>query len=99
MKAGHHDVARDYIIYRDQHKVLREDSPQNLKIVREDGTTVRFNPMKIASAIEDAFRRSRHVEGPATEQIVESVNLLTQKVVARAVSLAKAGQALTGGAD
>ncbi len=95
MKAGHHDVARDYIIYRDQHKVLREDSPQNLKIMREDGSSVRFNPMKIASAIEDAFRRSRQLEGPATEQIVEAVNLLTQKVVARAVSQSKAGQLLT----
>ncbi|MGL5264444.1 MAG: ATP cone domain-containing protein, partial [Candidatus Rhabdochlamydia sp.] len=26
MKAGHLDVARDYIIYRDQHKALRDDS-------------------------------------------------------------------------
>ena len=84
MKAGHHDVARDYIIYRDQHKALREDSPLNLKIVRSDGSIVRFNPMKIASSIEDAFRRNQHIEGPATEQIVDAVNMLTQKVVARA---------------
>ncbi len=46
--------------------------------------------MKIASCIEDAFRRSEHIDGPATEQIVEAVNMLTQKIVARAVSLAKA---------
>ena len=94
MKAGHHDVARDYIIYRDQHKALREDSPLNLKIVRSDGSSVRFNPMKIASSIEDAFRRTQHVEGPATEEIVNAVNMLTQKVVARAVSLSKAGNVL-----
>ncbi len=94
MKAGHHEIARDYIIYRDQHKALREDSPLNLKITRSDGSVVRFNPMKIASSIEDAFRRTEQMEGPATEQIVDAVNLLTQKVVARAVSLAKAGHAL-----
>jgi ribonucleoside-diphosphate reductase alpha chain len=94
MKTGHHDVARDYIIYRDQHKALREDSPLSLKIVRQDGSIVRFNPMKIASSIEDAFRRTQNLEGPATEQIVDAVNMLTQKVVARAVSLAKAGHVL-----
>lgn len=94
MKAGHHDVARDYIIYRDGHKALREDSPLNLKIIRTDGTVVRFNPMKIASSIEDAFRSAEHTDGPATESMVEAVNLLTQKVVARAVSLAKAGHTL-----
>ncbi len=94
MKAGHHDIARDYIIYRDQHKALRIDSPLNLKIIRSDGSSVRFNPMKIASSIEDAFRRSEMMDGPATEQMVEAVNMLTQKVVARAVSLSKAGHAL-----
>lgn len=94
MKAGHHDIARDYIIYRDQHKALREDSPLNLKMQRSDGSMVRFNPMKIASSIEDAFRRSEQMDGPATEQMIDSVNLLTQKVVARAVSFAKAGISL-----
>jgi ribonucleoside-diphosphate reductase alpha chain len=89
MKAGHHDVARDYIIYRDQHKALREDSPQNLKIYRKDGTLVRFNPMKIASSIEEAFRRAHHFSGPSSQEIVEAVNLVTQKVVSRAVTLSK----------
>ena len=64
MKEGHHDVARDYIIYRDKHKILREDSPQNLKLVREDGSAVRFNPMKIASALEEAFRRTQQTLWP-----------------------------------
>jgi len=94
MKTDHHDIARDYIIYRDQHKALRDDSPQNLKIERNDGSSVRFNPMKVASAIEQAFRRSKHVEGPSSEQIIESANLITQKVVAKAVSLSKAGHPL-----
>jgi ribonucleoside-diphosphate reductase alpha chain len=94
MEKGHHDVARDYIIYRDQHKALREDSPQNLRIAREDGVLVRFNPMKIASSIENAFRRMRHIEGPSPEEVIAAVNLLTQKVVARAVTLCKSGTAL-----
>jgi ribonucleoside-diphosphate reductase alpha chain len=94
MKAGHHDIAKGYIIYRDHHKALREDSPQNLKIIRGDGIAVRFNPMKIASSIEEAFRRTEQTEGPATEQIVDAVNMLTQKIVARAVSLSKGGHLL-----
>jgi ribonucleoside-diphosphate reductase alpha chain len=87
MKLGHHDVAKDYIIYRDHHKQLREDSPQNLKFQRKDGSLVRFNPMKIATAIESAFRRTGEVD-------VEVVNHLTEKVVERAVALHKAGQPL-----
>ncbi len=94
MKLGYHDIARDYIIYRDEHKALREDSPQHLKIYRKDGSLVRFNPMKIASTIESAFRRARLIDGPSPQAIIEAVNLLTQKVVARAVTLAKTGHAL-----
>ena len=33
MKSGHHDVAKNYIIYRNQHKQLRDDFPQNLKVI------------------------------------------------------------------
>lgn len=95
MKAGHHDVARDYIIYRDQHKALRADSAQSLKIVREDGIEVRFNPMKIASSLEKAFRSSMEITGFSPKQVVEAINLLTQNVVARAVSLSKAGVLLS----
>lgn len=95
MQAGHHDIARDYIIYRDKHKGLREDSPLNLKLTRSDGSSVRFNPMKIASAIEDAFRRAEQSNQRATAEMVVSVNMLTQKVVARAISLVKSGHVLT----
>ncbi len=44
MKTGHHDVARDYIVYRDQHKALREDSPENLRIERKDGSFSALQP-------------------------------------------------------
>jgi ribonucleoside-diphosphate reductase alpha chain len=33
LQVGEREVARDYILYRDKHKALREDSPYNLKIV------------------------------------------------------------------
>ncbi len=89
MELDHHDVAKDYIIYRDQHKSLREDSPQNVKVLRKDGSIVRFNPMKIASTVEESFRRCKNVEGPSGASIVESVNLIMQKVVAKVVTLSK----------
>ncbi|MGE3955018.1 MAG: ribonucleoside-diphosphate reductase subunit alpha [Parachlamydiales bacterium] len=88
MEAGYHDVARDYILYRDSHKALREDSPRNLRITRRDGQLVRFNPMKIASAIEKAF--VAHKE-EITDTDVAGINLLTERVVGRAMELAKAG--------
>lgn len=95
MKMGHHAVARDYIIYRDQHKALREDSPQNLKIVRQDGAMVRFNPIKIATKLEVAFRKTHDLRGPIADSVVEAINALTQQIVARAVERAQNDETLT----
>ena len=95
MKQGLHDVARDYIIYRDQHKQLREDSPQNLKVTRSDGSKVRFNPMKVAATVEQAFRSCQKIEGPSPQAIIDAVNLLTQKIVSRAVTHHKEALTLT----
>ncbi len=95
MQGEHFEVGRNYIVYRDEHKTLREDSPRNIKLFRRDGRTeVRFNPMKIASAIERAFRASLKVEGPTPQDIIDAVNLLTNKVVAKASQLYKAGSVL-----
>ncbi|MFO0202207.1 MAG: ATP cone domain-containing protein, partial [Alphaproteobacteria bacterium] len=95
MQAELYEVARNYIIYRDEHKAARDDSPRNLKITRRDGkTSVRFNPMKIASAIERAFRASQKIEGQTPEEVVNAVNLLTNKVVARATQLVREGTEL-----
>ncbi len=94
MKLGHHDVARDYIIYRDHHKQLRIDSPQQLKVFRRDGSSARFNPMKIASSIIDAFRRTWKIEGLSSQEVIDAVNVLTQKVVDRAVLVVKEGGSL-----
>jgi len=95
MQNGLYEVARNYILYRDEHKAARDDSPRNLKITRRDGkTSVRFNPMKIASAIERAFRASLKIEGPTPDDVINSVNLLTNKVVARASQLVREGSEL-----
>lgn len=95
MKHGHHDVARDYIIYRDSRKAKREGAPQNLKIYRSDKTTpTRFNPMKIASSIERAFRRARKIEDQSPDEVVAAVNLLTQKIVGEMAELAAKGDSL-----
>lgn len=95
MQGNHYEVARRYIVYRDEHKALRDDSPRNLKVLRRDGKTlVRFNPMKIASAVEKAFRASLRVSGPTPQTIIDAVNLVTNKVVARAVEYARSGTQL-----
>jgi ribonucleoside-diphosphate reductase alpha chain len=95
MKNGHHDVARDYIIYRDSRKLKREGSPQNLKIYRRDKTTpARFNPMKIASSVERAFRRARKIEEQTPDEVIAAVNSLTQKIVAEMSELSAKGDLL-----
>jgi ribonucleoside-diphosphate reductase alpha chain len=95
MQSELYEVARNFIIYRDEHKAARDDSPRSLKITRRDGrTSVRFNPMKIASAIERAFRASMKIEGQTPEDVISSVNLLTNKVVARASQLVREGKEL-----
>jgi len=88
MKNGLHDVARDYIIYRDHHKAKRSDDPQNLKIFRGE-TSVRFNPIKISSSVEKIFRRLNKIEKATPQNIIEIVNVITQKVVEKTVILAK----------
>ena len=91
MEAGHHDVARDYIVYRDKHKKLRDDSPRNFKVLRRDGKSiVRFNPIKIASAIERAFRDTHRIVGPTPDTLIEHVGYVTDKVVSQVVVLVAA---------
>lgn len=95
MESGNYEVARSYIVYRDERKQLRDDSPRNLKVMRRDGKSlVRFNPMKIASAIERAFRASFSIEGTTPQTVIDAVNLLTNKVVDRCSMHARAGEQL-----
>jgi len=95
MKNGYHDVARDYIIYRDKHKSEREGAPQNLKIFRSDGSLVRFNPMKIATTIENVFRKTRQIEAQTPDEILEEVGRLTQAIVERAAEMKQAEEKLS----
>ncbi len=95
MESEKYDVARNYIVYRDEQKEVRDDSARNLKILRRDGKKfVRFNPMKIASAIEKTIRASRKIEGKSSREIIDTVNLLTNKVVAQARVLVADGETL-----
>ncbi|MBI3508209.1 MAG: hypothetical protein HY069_01045, partial [Chlamydiia bacterium] len=95
MKHGHHDVARDYIIYRDDRKAEREGSVLHLKIYRRDKTTpTRFNPMRIASSLERAFRRARKIEEQSPDEVVSAVSSLTKKIVAEMADLASKGDTL-----
>lgn len=95
MKNGFHDVAKDYIIYRDKQKEKRKGSYHHLKIYRHDGTTlVRFNPIKIAATVENAFRRSHKIDGLASEEVLTSIDQITQQIVAESISLAEGGEAL-----
>ena len=95
MKNGHHDVARDYILYRDSRKATRENSFLNLKIYRRDKTTpARFNPMKIASSIERAFRSARAIDGQTPDDAIAFVNTLTKKIVGEISEIAAKGDLL-----
>ncbi|MEM7174515.1 MAG: ribonucleoside-diphosphate reductase subunit alpha [Chlamydiota bacterium] len=97
MKKGHHDVARDYIIYRDKHKEVRKDDPRQLKIYRhKEGQSVRFNPMKISTSIEKIFRLHKKIAASSTspESVIADVNAATEKVIQHAKALAATGTAL-----
>lgn len=95
MKNGEHDVARNYIIYRDHHKSIREGDPRRLKIYRKDTeTAVHFNPIKIAASLEKIFRRTNKVEGITPDFMIETVNMLTQKVMTGAALLSNEGNRL-----
>ncbi len=95
MKNSHHDVARDYIVYRDAVKRNERQPFHNLKIYRRDKTTpARFNPMKVASSIEQAFRRARKIEEQTPDEVVAATNLLTQKIVGEMADLASKGDLL-----
>jgi len=98
MKNGYHDVARDYIIYRDHRKEVRKGSGSHLKILRHDrATLVRFNPMKITSSVERFFRKYHNVADSkqTPEDIIQAVNLITAKVVEKAVEMAESNEVLS----
>ncbi|MCY3974492.1 MAG: ribonucleoside-diphosphate reductase subunit alpha [Simkaniaceae bacterium] len=96
MKNGEHEIARDYIIYRDHHKNLREEDPRNLKVYRkpDDGRPIRFNPMKISASLEKTFVLANGIPSHGVHDFIDIVNLLTKRVVERATSASKRGKSL-----
>jgi ribonucleoside-diphosphate reductase alpha chain len=94
MELEQHDVARNYIIYRDQRKAEREEKKPNIDIVRSghSGKTAHFNPIKIASTFDTIFQN--HSDLPEHERVAH-VNMLTQKIVAKAIQVAETPGALT----
>ncbi len=90
MENGFHDVARDYILYRNKHKSQREDSPARIKVLRRDGTTtVRFNPIKVTSALERGFRDTLKIAGLTPQTVIDDVNKIAGKVTEFATATAK----------
>lgn len=82
MEMGHHAVARDYIIYRDKHKLMRENQGAKLQVLRSDQkTVVRFNPIKISSLLERAFRYTLEIQGPTPEELIETVNEISGTII------------------
>jgi len=95
LQNGNYEIARAYITYRNKSKEIPPGSPRALRVLRRDGRSFsRLSPMKIASAIERGFRATYHIEGPTPQALVESVNLVTSKVVSRIGGLARQGQTL-----
>jgi ribonucleoside-diphosphate reductase alpha chain len=96
MKNSFHDIAKGYILYREQRAEARENAPSNIRIYRNDGATkVRFNPMKITSTIENTFRRVHELgDLPTPVEMIQSVNLLSQKVIERVVEINASGVTL-----
>lgn len=82
MKKGFHEVAKSYILYRNERKKKRELDPAHIKIFRQDKQTqVRFNPIKIASSIERSLRKAENISEKTPKNLVEIVNSLTEKVI------------------
>ncbi|MDE3055740.1 MAG: ribonucleoside-diphosphate reductase subunit alpha [Verrucomicrobiota bacterium] len=92
MKRGHCDVARGYIVYRNERQAKREKISL-LKIYRQGKTTpTRFNPIRIASAVERAFRKARKIEGQVSDLVGGFVNEITQRIVAQMQQVAEQGE-------
>ena len=88
MKSEFHDIAKDYILYRDQHKKMRENPLKEFMIYRhERGTKTPFKPMKIASTLEKIFRNSSAVTTKSDLDLMLCVNRLTQVVIDKLLAL------------
>lgn len=79
---GFHDTAKDYIIYREKRKSLRDSEISHISVIRRDGKTVRFNPIKISSAIQRAFFASQSPESKFSSSFdMNVINDLTSQII------------------
>ena len=81
MDNGYHEVARDYIIYREQHQKIRENKNNLIQVKRSDGKLARFNPIKIVSLLEKTFRAAYQIESNTPVDIIETVNELSKTII------------------
>lgn len=90
MKNNFHDVARDYILYREKKREKRENEKAMITILSADGITKRrFNPMKISSSLESLFRVHHDVDGQTEDSIIASINEITSSVTKEVLNLDK----------
>jgi ribonucleoside-diphosphate reductase alpha chain len=88
MKNDYHDVARDYILYRDKKRAERSHERKLITILSADGITKRrFNPMKISSSIENLFRNHHSIEGQPESTMVDSINEITSMIASTIFAL------------
>jgi len=88
MKNDYHDVARDYILYRDKKRAERSHERKLITILSADGITKRrFNPMKISSSIENLFRNHHSIEGQPESTMVDSINEITSLIASTIFAL------------
>lgn len=84
MKNDFHDVARDYILYRDSRKAKRKLSSLDIRISRsEKSTPVRFNAIKLASMIETIFQEADPEFASHREDKMSLLNQVTESVLNR----------------
>ncbi|MEC8306566.1 MAG: ribonucleoside-diphosphate reductase subunit alpha, partial [Chlamydiota bacterium] len=76
MEEGLYEIAKDYILYREQHTQIRKDDPRNILLMRQPGERVRLNPIKIFNVFLHLFRD--HEE---STQLTENIQQMTEEVV------------------
>lgn len=83
---GLQDVAKNYVLYREQKKDLQKGSWRGVTVIRRDGHSVRFNPMKISAALEKAFRATNKISGRTPHATLQEINVLTNNIIEEIVS-------------
>lgn len=78
---GLQDIAKNYVLFRDRKREKRDGTWYCVSVIRRDGSSVRFNPMKISAALEKAFRATHKITGKTLDTILEDINVLTNKII------------------